>query len=148
MEKHFNPAPELMQLNFLIGNWHSEGELLANSSRPSVRISGTDSYEWVAGGFFILHRVDVLMGDEPVEVIELIGYDPLSNTYSMKSFDNKGEFTMMEANIDPLRRLHISGEMVRSTLVPGKDGNKMTASWDRTDDGSTWIPWIEMKFIK
>jgi len=42
-----------------------------------VPITGTDIYEWLPGGFFLLHRVDVVIGEQAVRAIELIGeYDP------------------------------------------------------------------------
>jgi len=42
-----------------------------------VPITGTDIYEWLPGGFFLLHHVDVVIGEQAVRAIELIGeYDP------------------------------------------------------------------------
>ena len=43
----------------------------------SVPITGTDSYQWLAGAFFLVHHVDVLIGQQPVQALEFIGeYDP------------------------------------------------------------------------
>ena len=56
----------------IIGNWKSSGEVLQPGVDPML-INGTDTYEWVLADFFILHRVNVMMGKEQVEVIELIG---------------------------------------------------------------------------
>lgn len=39
----------------------------------SVPITGTDSYQWLAGGFFLVHHVDVLIGQQPVQALEFIG---------------------------------------------------------------------------
>jgi hypothetical protein len=35
---------------------------------------------------------------------------------------------------------------VRSTLIVSPDGAGMTAKWERTDDGSIWQPWMDVKF--
>src|SRR5258708_34268177 len=42
-------------LDVFIGKWLNEGETVANANAPSVRIVTSDVYEWVPGGFFVLH---------------------------------------------------------------------------------------------
>jgi Protein of unknown function (DUF1579) len=149
MNEHDNPCHELKQLDFLVGSWSTEGEMLSGVFNPAIKIKGTDSYEWVSGGCFLLHRVDVQMGKEKVEVIELIGnYDTSNKTFLMRSFDNHGEFTTMLASIESGDTLKISGKGMRSTLVRSKNGTQMTAYWERSDDGSAWVPWMEMRFTK
>lgn len=149
MQHHPKPSPELKHLNFLVGKWHSEGTVLPTSSSPEIKIKGTDIYEWVSGGFFLLHRVDVLMGDEKVQAIEIIGgYDALSKTFPMRSFDNQGNFTTMQARVGQDGVMKITGEMMRSMLIADKDCNNMTAYWERSENGVTWMPWMDMKFSK
>lgn len=149
MDHQPNPGPELKQLNFLVGKWNTNGEARDGASGQVNKITGTDSYEWVAGGCFLLHRVEVVMGDEKVEAIEIIGeFDAASNTYHMRSFDNQGNFITMRASIESAGVLKISGELMRSTLVLSKEGNHMTANWERFINNATWTPWIEMQFTK
>ena len=58
----------------LVGRWRSEGPVVGEVPVP---ITGTDIYEWLPGGFFLLHHVDVVIGEQAVPAIELIGeYDP------------------------------------------------------------------------
>lgn len=60
----------------------SEGVVLEGPSGPATRITGTDAYEWLPGGFFLLHHVDVHVGDEKVDAFEVIGgYDAATGTY-------------------------------------------------------------------
>ena len=140
--------PELELLNFLIGKWNSVGTIQTDNSEPPVKIKGTDIYEWVLGGFHILHKVDVMMGNERTEVIEIIGYDNSDKTYTLRSFDNYGTFTTMLAEIDSNGQMNISGENMRSTLTVSKSGHQMTAVWEKTEDKKKWLPWIEMNFTK
>jgi len=57
-----------------VGRWRSEGPVVGEVPVP---ITGTDIYEWLPGGFFLLHHVDVVIGEQAVRAIELIGeYDP------------------------------------------------------------------------
>ncbi|MEO8447267.1 MAG: hypothetical protein ABI528_07205 [bacterium] len=41
------PSSRLEQLNFLVGKWHTEGDILKSSSDPSTNIKGMDTYEWI-----------------------------------------------------------------------------------------------------
>src|SRR5688572_3510770 len=114
-EKH--PDPQLIRFNFLIGEWHTKGEAKAIATSPAMKISGTDSYVWILGGCFILHRADVMMGEEKTEVLELIGeYDASTDTFQMRSFDNQGNYSIMEANFENDKVLKINGDKMRATL--------------------------------
>ena len=35
---------------------------------------------------------------------------------------------------------------VRSTLTVSADRSGMTARWERSDDGASWQPWMDMTF--
>lgn len=148
MTDQSNKGPDLRNLYFLVGKWRTEGEVIASEAGPAIQITGTDTYEWVPGGDFLHHGVDVMIGEEKVEVIELIGKGaPDSDTYPMYSFDNQGNVTEMQARLES-GRLTISGNNMRSDLVVSEDEKSMTAFWERTDDGKEWVPWMEMKFTK
>jgi Protein of unknown function (DUF1579) len=143
------PAPETRRLDVLVGRWNSEGRTVPSPSEPAITISGTDTYEWMAGGFFLVHRVDVRMDGEQVEVIEMIGpYDPSDHSYPMRSFDNQGNFATMTARVRDDGVWTFTGASERTTLTIGDDGTTMTARWERSDDGSTWRHWMDMTFTK
>jgi hypothetical protein len=66
-----------------------------------VPITGTDTYEWLPGGFFLLHRVDVMIGQQRVQALELIGeYDPATDSFTARPYDNLGSVTVMRARVD------------------------------------------------
>jgi hypothetical protein len=92
------PSPELQRLGALVGRWRSEGHIVGD---PAVPITGTDSYEWLPGGFFLLHHVDVMIGDQQVQALELIGeHDPAIDSYTARAYDNLGNVTLMQAKVD------------------------------------------------
>ncbi|KAB2342498.1 DUF1579 family protein [Actinomadura rudentiformis] len=143
------PRSENKRLDVLVGSWRSEGWTVAADGVPPVRIAGSDTYEWLAGGFFLVHRVDVRMNGDRVEVIEMIGpYDPVTGTYPMRSFDNQGDFVTMHATVDDHGVWTFAGETERATLTVAEDGTTMSAKWERTDDGSTWLHWMDMAFTR
>lgn len=140
------PHPRNRLLDALVGRWRSQGRTVTT---PAVRIEGFDDYEWMAGEFFLVHRVDVRMDDRRVEVIEMIGpYDPAGGTFPMRSFDNHGNFVTMQATVGDDGVWTFTGETERATLVIAEDGASMAARWERTDDGSTWHHWMDMTFTK
>lgn len=141
------PDKHLAQLSFLIGKWHTHGEI-QGAPDAAKEIRGMDTYEWVPGGFFILHRVDVFMGKERTEVVEIIGYDKEQKSYFMKSFDNQGEASTMYAVLEKPGVLKLEGETMRSTLTVNKSGNSMHAKWQLSENGKTWKPWMDIKFNK
>src|SRR5215831_20891130 len=81
------PGPETQRLGALVGRWRSEGHIVGEVPVP---ITGTDTYEWLAGGFFLVHHVDVVIGEQAVQAIELIGeYDPANDSFTARSYDNR-----------------------------------------------------------
>jgi Protein of unknown function (DUF1579) len=156
------PGPETRRLGALVGRWRSEGHVVGE---PPVPIEGTDIYEWLPGGFFLVHHVDVVVGDQQVQAIEIIGdYDPATDSFTGRAFDNLGNVTIMRARVDddgvwtftgggdvaPAARpssADASGA-VRSMLTVSPDKRSMTARWERSDDGSSWRPWMQMRFTR
>jgi hypothetical protein len=142
------PSPQTKRLEVLVGRWTSKGQTVPGPSEPAIQITGTDVYEWLAGGFFLVHRVDVRMGGEQVEVLELIGpYDAADHSYPMRSFDNQGNFATMTARVRDDGVWTFTGASQRATLTIGEDGT-MAARWERSDDGSSWRHWMDMRFTK
>jgi hypothetical protein len=41
-----------------------------------------------------------------------------------------------------------TGGMVRSTLAVSPDRGRMAARWERSDDGASWQPWMEVTFTR
>jgi hypothetical protein len=135
------------RLEVFIGKWKTEGQTIASTNARPVRVAGTDTYEWLDGGFFLIHRVDVRMGDEEVKAIEIIGYDASNQTYPMYSFDNQGNSVTMQASVDN-GIWRFSGESMLTTLEVKDNGQRMTANWERSSDGLNWSPWMEVNLIR
>ena len=156
------PDPEVRRLGAIVGRWRSEGHVVGTLQVP---VTGTDVYEWAPGGFFLVHHVDVTVGDRSVRAIEIIGErDPDSGAFIARAYDNDGNVTLMHATIDadgvwtftgggdvaPAARPGAADatEAVRSTLTVSADGTSMTARWERSDDGLVWEPWMNMTFTR
>jgi hypothetical protein len=133
----------------LIGTWASSGRTVERPGQPAVEIAGTDVYAWGPGRRFVLHTVDVRMGDAQVEVHEVIG-EPAGDddgTVLMRSFDAAGGTAVMRASRDATGAWRFTGPTERARLVLGADGRSMVAAWERsTDGGATWEHWMDMRF--
>jgi hypothetical protein len=156
------PSSEIQRLGALVGRWRSEGHIVGDAAVP---ITGTDIYEWLPGGFFLVHHVDVVIGEQKVQAIELIGeYDPATDSFTGRAYDNHGNITVMRARVDDQGVWTFTGGgdiapvaqpsfadasgAVRSTLTVSGDKGSMMAKWERSDDGSTWQPWMDMTFTR
>jgi hypothetical protein len=126
----------------LIGSWASAGRTV----EPIVEIEGTDVYEWLPGRQFVVHRVDVRMGGEQVDVLEVIG-ERDGDAFLMRSFDNHVGTALMRATVDEAGAWTFTGPAERASLVVAEDGASMAATWERSpDDGTTWEHWMDMRF--
>jgi Protein of unknown function (DUF1579) len=156
------PSPRARRLGALVGRWRSEGHIVGDQPVP---ITGTDTYEWLPGGFFLVHHVDVVIGDQRLQAIELLGeYDPATDAFTARAYDNLGSVTVMRARVDEqgVWRFTGGGDVaavarpasaeaggaVRSTLTISPDQASMRARWERSDDGASWQPWMDMTFTR
>ncbi|UHA75754.1 DUF1579 family protein [Paenibacillus sp. 481] len=136
-----------MRLNVFVGKWNTEGLIKEGPSGATVRLKATDTYEWLPGGFFLIHHVDGYMGDAEVKAIEIIGYDASSQTYTTHSFDNQGINNTYQANLlDAV--WSIVGKTERFTGMFSDDGTTLTGSWERLSENSNWVPWMDIKLTK
>jgi hypothetical protein len=137
--KNTQPTAAHKLLGALAGRWRTEGETVATKDAPSMKIAGTDTYEWLPGGFFMIHRADVRMGPDEAETLEVMGYDVATNTYLTTFFDNLGNTGSYQATVDQ-NVWTFRGVADRATLTVGD--NTMKAHWERTDDGMHWQDWM------
>lgn len=162
-ESGAGPAAASRRLGALVGRWRTDGHVIGD---PPVPVTGTDTYEWLPGRHFLVHHVDVMVGDEHVQAIEIIGeHDPATDSFAARAYDHTGAATTMRASVDAGGVWTFVGGAdvataartgaavppagaVRSTLTVADDGHAMTALWERADDGATWEPWMDMRFTR
>lgn len=146
-QKLTQPGSEHKLLNIFVGKWNTEGQIKSTSSSPASRLTAVDTYEWLPGGFFLIHYVDGRMGDEEVKTMEIIGYDISSQAYFTHSFDNQGNTGVYQANLHE-RTWTIKGESERFTGEFSNDGNTLKGNWELSRDGYNWQSWMDIKLTK
>ncbi|GGD53268.1 DUF1579 family protein [Paenibacillus nasutitermitis] len=139
--------PAMERLNVFVGKWNTEGVIKASPSGAAEQLKAVDTYEWLPGGYFLIHHIDGHMGKEEVKAIEIIGYDPSSQKYTTHSYDNQGNFNAYKANLLD-RDWTILGESERFTGMLSEDGNILTGTWELSHDGENWAQWMDIKLTK
>ena len=139
------PGAAHQRLNVFIGRWDMEGEQLKGFVGPAAKITAAQTYEWVAGGFFMVQRFDALVGGSEAACIEIVGYDARSRTYPVQTYYNNGstkKWQMTER--DGIWTLTGSSKMggksmkVRCTTVFTDANKTMTGKWEQSRDDSSW----------
>jgi hypothetical protein len=158
---HDNSDGEHERLWSISGEWATDGHVVGD---PPVPVKGTDTYEVLPGGYFLVHHVDVTVGDQRVRAIEVIG-EPASEGggFLARSFDDRGNAEVMRVTVDAEGVFHFTGgpeiaaaaqpadattARVRSTLSVATDRKSMTALWERSEDGQSWEPWMNITFTR
>jgi hypothetical protein len=140
-------SPEHDQLSKFVGQWRTEGKIPSNGSTPEVKISGTDTYEWLPGNFFLLHKADVLIGDERNQTTEIIGFDQLYHGLIMKYFDSKGNSGLMIASCANEVWTFL-GENLRFTGGFKKGNKEFSGIWEQSSDKKNWVHFMDIKLTR
>ena len=125
------PAPELKRLDRVVGRWSMEGHLVGSDE---TTISGETTYRWLSGGFFLEQHVQLDFMGLNIDSLELIGYDPETDTFPSTVF----------SNLSPLPlpyRWDVRGDAVTITVSYAPLDATFTGSWreDGTFSGG-WRP--------
>lgn len=143
------PADDLRAFEPIIGRWKTSGTVFDGQGTAIQTITGTDEYEWMTGGRWVMHRIDVMMGDQRSQGLELIGdRDAGTGRYQMRAFDVGGSFSTMTALPQPDGSWLLEGDGARTMFTPaGPDRPFMMAIWERhaADRSEGWIHWMDVR---
>jgi hypothetical protein len=135
---------DLGKLSALVGTWKAHGRTIERAGHPAVEFVGTDTYEWLPGGFFLNHRTDGYLGNKKIDALEIIGpYDPERGCYRMRSFDQAGDVIDWEARAGKDGVWIFTGPTMRAMLTLDVDGKRGTAFWEALEDGQ-WVPFMDL----
>jgi hypothetical protein len=130
----------LDQLAPLLGEWQIEISAMSMDPDPSAVVRGRSSFSWLEGGAFLLQHSEIPDSDFPTSTA-VMGPDEEAGTYRMLYYDSRG--------VSRIYRMTFSGRIW--TLwrdFPGfsqrfhgtfsEDGKVITASWEKSENGSNW----------
>jgi hypothetical protein len=125
------PNSALRRLDRFVGRWSMEGNLVGSDEK---NITGETTFNWVAGGFFLEQRVRIDFMGLQIDAVELIGYDPETDTFPSTVYSNFSP--------EPLPyRWEVEGDSVKISVSYGQLDATFTGSWreDGTFSGG-WRP--------
>jgi Protein of unknown function (DUF1579) len=79
------PHPALQRLDRWVGKWTMEGNLVGSDEK---NIKGETTFRWLPGGFFLEQQVKLDFMGLQIESLELIGYDPETDTFPSTVYSN------------------------------------------------------------
>ncbi len=139
------PGNAHRRLNAFVGNWHAEGESYAEGQQPDDPLASAapwtseESFEWLPGGFFLLHRWDAMAGEREFKGTEIIGYDQEQDAYFTRLFDNAGNHPEYRTTVDG-NVWTFTEPATRATVTIGDDGSRMHFRWEWRNGGNDWLP--------
>jgi hypothetical protein len=139
--------PEHDLMNTLIGKWMTVGQTMPADDSPALDIRASDIYEWVAGGFFVVHTAYGIIGDTPVGGIEMIGYEPEAKKFRTHFFDSQGNVSNQDLTFDN-GTWTWSGPHARATGVLSENGEAMPTLHEWSDDDVNWRPSMQVTLWK
>src|ERR1700754_3381886 len=139
----FKPGAGHKRLDVFVGKWNTRGQTKAGNEGPAMIITGTDSYEWMPGGFFLVHQWHVRIGSEESRGMEVIGYNAKTRSYPTYSFDDQGNICTYQAS-EYEGKWAFRSRSERATVEISEDGTTITANWEQLTDGLNWQPWMEV----
>jgi Protein of unknown function (DUF1579) len=118
------PDPALKRLDRLVGSWTMEGNLVGSDEK---NITGETTFRWVVGGFFLEQRVHINFMGLEIDSLELIGYDPETDTFPSTVYSNFSP--------EPLPyRWDVQGDDVTISVSYGPLDATFTGAW--REDGT------------
>ena len=147
------PGPEQKRLGVFLGRWHTTGEVAVTASTPAAKVDAIDTYEWYPGEFFLIHHADGKVGNDPIQSIEIMGYDPGRQCYFASFFDSTGGFGVEELRRDgntwTWRGANVMGvKEHRCIAVVSHDGKTVRARHEKSEDGKNWALWMDVTLTK
>ena len=130
-----------------IGEWKTEGRVFGTDQTPEIQIIGTDTYESILDGFFILHKADVLIGKEKSQTLELMWLLNSNEKVSLRHYNNTGSSGLMAGE---LRRKEwtIKGDELRFDGKFSDNFDELSGNWQRLDNQKKWVNFIEIKLTR
>ena len=143
--KQPKPTAAHRRLEVFIGGWHAEGtsygegQDAADPRAAGVPWTSDESYEWLPGKFFVLHRWSAMTGKHAFKGAEIIGYDEAKASYFTRLFDNAGHHPEYRASVDS-DVWSFKEPQTRATVTVQNGGRKMNFKWEWKSGGSDWLP--------
>jgi hypothetical protein len=127
-----------------IGNWPTHALDGGFDAVDGLRIGdpgkthgdGEEIYEWMPGGYFLVHRWEPAVGARPFRETEIVGYKPARGDYFKRFLDNHSEYRFSGGG----GIWTFEEQNTRATVALTDASASLDIAWQWADDGSDWLP--------
>ena len=146
--------PTLRHLDALVGRWETEA---THSLLPGVTIHGQSTFEWLAGGHFLIWRSHHDHPDIP-DNVSILGFDNASEPGAVGTsidpcavhyFDERGVYRRSQTVADKgMWRVWRDwpGFSQRFTGIFSDGGETITCHGELSEDDATWKPDLDVTY--
>jgi Protein of unknown function (DUF1579) len=131
-------------LEVFVGKWKKTGRAHESPFGPAATVTAVETFDWLEGEKFLIHRLDGRLGDEAIACIEIIGLDPSSGGYAAHSFYNDGATNVWQVSHRDDTWLY-SGSWNREghalkvrCRLSFDDPDTLAARWEYSGGGNRW----------
>lgn len=149
------PAPELKKLDFMSGNWTSEGTINARAGMPAGKFTETSHAEWMEGNFFLVQHSEGDFGSMgKSKELAVLGYNADKKVYTYHAFDSMGEAADSAGTVDGDTWTWTADEHMGGMTMKGRYTMKVlsptsyTMKYELSQDGTNWMTAMEGKATK
>jgi hypothetical protein len=135
---------DLESLDALVGEWSTS---MTHPASPSLEVSGSSTFEWLAGRHFLIGRSLTDHPDFP-DGLTVLGAD--GEGLAVHYYDSRGveriyRSSRLEDGVWRMWR-DSPGFSQRFTGTFSEDGNTITGHWELSRDGSSWDADLEITY--
>jgi hypothetical protein len=149
------PAVELKKLDFMAGNWTTEGTMNPGPGMPGGKFTSMAVAEWMEGNFFLVEHSDLDMtGMGKMKELAVLGYDPDRKVYTYHAFNSMGEAESATGTVDGDTWTWNSDEHMGGMTMKGRFTMKVlsptsyTMKFELSQDGTKFMTAMEGKATK
>lgn len=142
--------PALERLGILAGDWNVEMSSMSFQPNPSAVAHWRVSFEWLEGGIFMIQHEEEISPEYP-HGTWIIGADDAAETYCVLHYDSRGVsriYQMSLSNAVWKVWREFPGFSQRFSGTFSEDKKTITASWEKSLDGSNWEHDFDLKYTK
>lgn len=135
---------ETSNFSRLIGIWVTKGTIVTHTN--DLELLGIDTYEYILNENYILHKADVMMGDERTQTFEIISLTNSKERAKMQYYNSKGESGSMTSYLVK-NVFKIKSSTMKFEGKFNDENAELIGKWF-VKESDKWIDFIDLKLKK
>lgn len=135
---------ETSNFSRLIGIWVTKGTIVTHTN--DLELLGIDTYEYILNENFILHKADVMMGDERTQTFEIFSLTNSKERAKMQYYNSKGESGSMTSYLVK-NVFKIKSSTMKFEGKFNDENTELIGKWF-LKESDKWINFIDLKLKK